>query len=90
MLHRDKTDFFVRMFAVVAVLAFLAFPLTDTIVYLFGTFQWPVSGTSVSGRKIALFLSVAAGLVGVWKLSGVRLPSFSGRSDGRTPRVGSG
>ncbi len=74
MLHRHHKDFITRMFAVVSVLAFLAFPLTETIVYLLGNFHWPTSGTPGSGRETAFFFCLAAGAAGVWKLSGSRLP----------------
>ena len=75
MLHRDNKDFIIRMFAVVSVLAFLAFPLTETIFYLLGSFRWPVNGAPVSGREAAFFLLLVAGAAGVWKFSGARLPS---------------
>ena len=62
MLHRHHKDFITRMFAVVSVLAFLAFPLTETIVYLLGNFHWPTSGTPGSGRETAFFFCLAATL----------------------------
>lgn len=75
MLHRDNKDFITRMLAVVSVLAFIAFPLTETVLYLLANFHWPTGGAPVSGREAALFLCLAAGVAGILKFSGARLPS---------------